>query len=109
VVQLRNAVANVMEIGESMVQQLRASHELLLPNLDPDAGKLQAEVVKLLKREGLWTRDLQRSATEALAGQAEASVFGLVQFLTGDFAKSASLADRVVRERAAGRLMALAA
>lgn len=108
-IQLKNAVANVMEIGETMIRQLRASHDLALPNLDPDAGKLQGEVVKLLRREGVWTRDFQRAATEALAGQEEASVFGLVQFLTGPFAKNAGLAERVARERVAGKLMALAA
>lgn len=108
-IQLKNAVANVMEIGEAMVRQLRASHDLLLPNLDPDGGKLQGEVVKLLRREGVWTREFQQQATEVLAGQEEASVFGLVQFLTGPFAKSVGLAERAARERVAGRLMALAA
>lgn len=108
-VQLKNAVANVAEIGEAMVRQLRSAHDLKLPNLDPDGGKLQGDVAKVLKRENLWTKEFQRSATEALAGQEEASLFGLVQFITGSYAKNASLADRMHRERVAGRLMALAA
>ena len=108
-VQLKNAVANVAEIGEAMVRQLRAAHDLKLPNLDPEGGKLQGEISKILKREGLWTKEFQRSATTALNGQEEASLFGLVQYITGSFAKNASLADRVHRERVAGRLMALAA
>ncbi|MBI2942761.1 MAG: hypothetical protein HYY25_01050 [Candidatus Wallbacteria bacterium] len=108
VVQLRNAVANVAEIGEGMVRQLRAAHDLALPNLDPDAGKLQGEVVRMLKREGVWTREFQKAATEALSSQEEASLFGLVQFLTGAYAKQAGLAERISRERLAGKLMALA-
>ena len=108
VVQLRNAVANVSEIGEAMVRQLRAAHDLALPNLDPDAGKLQGQVVQMFKREGVWTRAFQQSATEALSGQEEASLFGLVQFVTGAFAKQAGLADRISRERLAGKLMTLA-
>ena len=108
VVQLRNAVANVAEIGEAMIRQLRAAHDLALPNLDPDAGKLQGQVVQMFKREGVWTRAFQQSAVEALSGQEEASLFGLVQFVTGRFAKEAGLADRIARERLAGKLMTLA-
>ncbi|MBI4864212.1 MAG: DUF932 domain-containing protein [Candidatus Riflebacteria bacterium] len=107
--QLKNAVANVAEIGQAMIAQLRASHDLLLPNPDPEAGKLQAEVAKLLKREGIWSKEFQRNASEALGSKEEASLFGLVQYITGPFAKQASMADRVARERAAGKLMALAA
>ena len=107
-VQLKNATSNVLEIGEGMVRQLRASHDLLLPNLDPDDGKLQAEVAKVLRREGIWTRQFQQVATEALAGQEEASVFGLIQFITGAYAKNQGLVERSARERAAGKLMELA-
>lgn len=108
-VQLKNAVANVAEIGQAMIRQLRAAHDMPLPNLDPDGGcKLQAEVAKVLRREGLWTKEFQRAATEALGGQEEASLFGLVQLVTGAFAKNVSLAERAHRERVAGRLMALA-
>jgi hypothetical protein len=71
VVQLRNAVANVAEIGEGMVRQLRAAHDLALPNLDPEAGKLQGEVVQMFKREGVWTREFQKAATEALSSPGE--------------------------------------
>lgn len=108
-IQLKNALQNVAEIGLMIVGQMRASHDLLLPNLDPDAGKVQREVVGILRRANLMTKEFTEKATHALGRDEEASVFGLAQFLTGPWAKSrASVMDRLGVERVAGQLMALA-
>lgn len=107
-VQLRNAIQNVAGIGEAVVRQLRASHDLLLPNLNPEDGKLQKSVFGVLRKHGLSTVRFLEAATQALGKEEEASLFGLVQYLTNAPAKSQGLVDRLSYERVAGELMALA-
>jgi len=108
---LKSAIRMVTGIGEAVVQQLRASHDMPLPNLDPDAGDLQKNVVKLLQKEGVWSRDFQDLALKSLGTDEEASLFGLVQIVTGPHAKKPgrTLTDQLAIERVAGRLMSLAA
>lgn len=109
-IQLKNAITNVAEIGQVVIQQIRASHDLRLPNLDPDAGKLQREVVGILRRSNILTKEFTEKATATLGRDEEASVFGLVQFITGPWAKSrSSVMERLGVERVAGALMGLAA
>lgn len=107
-VQLKNAIQNVSEIGEAVITQIIASHDLALPNLDPDAGKLQREVVGILRKHGLATKNFLEAATQALGRDEEASVFGLVQYLTDKPAKEQDTSGRLSYERVAGELMNLA-
>lgn len=109
-IQLKNAVQNVAEIGQAIVQQMRASHDLLLPNLDPDADNLRRRVFGILRKHSMATKDFLANATMALGREEEASVFGLVQFITNGYAKQQStVMKRLEVERVAGELMALAA
>ncbi len=109
-IQLKNAVQNVAEIGQAIVQQMRASHDLLLPNLDPDADNLRRKVFGILRRHGMTTKDFLSKAEQTLGREEEASVFGLAQFITGPWAKSQpTVMQRLGVERVAGELMALAA
>lgn len=106
---VRNAVANAKEIGEGMVRSLTASHNLLLPNLDPDEGNLQKTVVNLFKKNGVWTKEFQGMVRDELGTKEEASLFGLIQIVTGSWAKdTTSLTVRNDRERLGGELMQLA-
>lgn len=107
-IQLKNAIQNVSEIGEVVIQQIIASHDLLLPNLDPDAGKVQREVVSILRKHGMATKEFIASATQVLGKDEEASVFGLVQYITDKPAKALDTGGRLSYERVAGELMALA-
>lgn len=107
--QLLAAVENAGVQGRSLVERLRAAHSLMLPNLDPDEGKLQASVVRALRREGIWSETFREKAEAVLGSDEEASLFGLVQFLTGSWAKKEGEDVRLTRERAAGRILALAA
>lgn len=106
-IQLRHAVMQAREIGMTIINGLRAAHDFALPNLDPDEGKLQRGIVGLLRREGLYNRDFIREAAEVVGVKEEGSVFGLIQFLTGDYAKRGEMAERMARERAAGRILDL--
>lgn len=110
VARLRDTVARAGQVGEQIARRLEATHALALPNLDPDEGKLQRQVVGILRRENLWTQVFAQEAEQALGSEEEASVFGLIQFLS-DNARlaTARLSDRVHRERVSGRLAALAA
>jgi len=92
-----------------LIDRLRKTHELPLPNLDPDAGRLQAEVARILRREGIWSQTFRTEAEQVLGSTEEASVFGLIQHLTGAWAKSQGEEMRLARERAAGRVMEIAA
>jgi hypothetical protein len=104
-IQLRHAVMQAHELGMAIVHGLRAAHDFALPNLDPDEGKLQREIVGLLRREGLYNRDFAREVSEVVGVKEEGSVFGLIQFLTGDYAKRAEMSERMARERVAGRIL----
>lgn len=109
-IQLKNAVQNVAEIGQAIIQQMRASHDLLLPNLDPDADNLRRKVFGILRRHGMGTKDFLAQAEQALGREEEASVFGLAQFITNGYAKrQPTVMQRLGVERVAGELMALAA
>lgn len=107
--QLLTAIEGIADLGRGVVDRLRASHSLHLPNLDPDDGKLQASVTRILRREGVWNQTFRTEAEIALGSEEEASLFGLVQFMTGRFAKDAPEDVRLNRERAAGRLLSLTA
>ena len=106
---MRNAVQNAASIGMGMVESLRASHTLALPNLDPDEGKLQKAVLKVLRENQAWGKEVQSYVKDQLGTKEEASLFGLVQIITGPWAKSASnLTTRNDRERVGGALLELA-
>lgn len=108
-IQLKNAIQNVAEIGQAVIAQMRASHDLALPNLNPEAGKLQREVMGVMRRANIATKKLVEEIEQALGREEEASLFGLVQYLTNRPAKHASdLSGRLAMERVAGQLMALA-
>jgi hypothetical protein len=107
-IQLRNAIGNVSAIGERYVQLLEGTHDLRLPNLDPDEGRLQRTVIGMLRKDGIWTKPFEKEALEVLGTKEEASVFGLIQFVT-DKAKALPVVERLAWERSAGRLMQLAA
>lgn len=107
--ELHGVIVQAADVGRSTVARLRAAHQVLLPNLDPDEGKVQREVVAVLRREAIWNQTFRENAERALGSDEEASLFGLIQFLTGSFAKSAPADVRLARERAAGRLLTLAA
>lgn len=109
VAKLRECVARAGQVGEQIARRLQATHALALPNLDPDQGKLQREVVSILRRENLYTQAFATEAEQALIDSGELSLFSLVQYLTDNRRlSSARLADRVHSERVAGRLIALA-
>lgn len=110
IVQLKRAIRDVAELGGMVVRQVRASHDLLLPNLNPDAGKLQADVAKILTKEGIWSKAFREYAVTAMGTEEESSLFGLLQVLTGPWAKKPdrTLSDRLSIERASGKLMMLA-
>lgn len=104
--QLEQAVASVSLLAPQVVRQLRAAHDLVLPNLNETEGRLQKSVVSVLRDAGIWTRAFEKAATEALGREEEASVFGLIQHITHR-AKELSLVERGQREAIAGRLLAL--
>lgn len=107
--ELLATIENAGVHGRSMVERLSAAQSLRLPNLDPDDGKLQAAVARTLRREGIWTQTFREEAERVLGSEEEASLFGLIQFLTGDFAKRGAEDVRLTRERVAGRLLSLGA
>lgn len=106
---LKGCVSEAGLVGEQLARRLEATHALSLPNLDPDAGRLQREVVSILRRENLWTQAFAQEAETALAESTARTLFELIQFVSdNERLSSVRLADRVHRERVAGRLMALA-
>lgn len=108
-IQLKNAIQNVGEMGLALIGQMRASHDLKLPNLNPEDGKLQRTVMGILRKHDMGTKEFVERATAALGRDEEASLFGLVQFVTGPWAKSrTTVMDRLSIERAGGALMNLA-
>ena len=109
VAKLRDCVANASHVGEQVARRLEATHSLALPDLNPDNGRLQREIVSVLRRANLWTESFAKEAEEALT-EGERSLFDLVQFVSDNARLAgARLADRVHQERVAGRLVALAA
>ena len=109
IAKLRECVANAGQVGEQIARRLEATHQLQLPDLNPDNGKLQREVVSILRRENLATQAFLQDAEKALA-EGERTLFELVQHVSDNQRLSSSrLPERVHRERVAGRLMALAA
>lgn len=106
---LRECVARAGEVGAQIARRVAATHSLMLRDLNPDNGKLQREVVSILRRENVWTQTLQREAEQALIDSGELSLFSLIQHLTDNVRLSAApLSERVRMERIAGRLAALA-
>ena len=109
IARLRDTVANAGQVGEQIARRLESTHQLSLPDLNPDNGKLQRAVLGVLRRENLATQAFVEEAEGALR-EGERSLFEMVQFVSdAERLASLRLADRVHRERVAGRLMALAA
>jgi hypothetical protein len=105
--QIRNAIQNCHDIGMGLVNQMRKAHDIALPTLDIDAGKIQREVAAVLRKYGLWTRDFKRQADQILGHTEDATLFGLAQMVNGDFARKQDLTGRLNAERAAGALLVL--
>lgn len=109
VARLQDTVARAGQLGEQIARRLEATHQLMLPDLNPDNGKLQRGVVSIIRRANLWTETFKQEAEQAVR-EGEGSLFELIQHVTDNTRLSTMrLADRVHRERVAGRLMALAA
>lgn len=112
-IQIQNAISNADRMGVEIVRSLQASHAMLLPNLDPDEGKLQRNVMAVLRKHSLATKPLLEEARQILGAPGamgeDASLFGLIQFLTDKPAKrQATEMGRLAYERAAGELLAMA-
>lgn len=107
---LRNAVANCLDVGMSIVGSMDKAAQLTLPNLDPADGKLQEAIVRVLRNRGAFTKEVQNVVRDELGTREEGTLYGLVNVLTGTWAKSApTLTERLHRERIAGEVLALAA
>lgn len=107
---LRQCVVRAGRVGEQIARRLEATHALELPDLNPDNGRIQREVISVLRRENLWTQGFALEAEAALFESGERSLFSLIQFISDNSSLTfARLTDRVHRERVAGRLIALAA
>lgn len=102
-VRMETAVAMVRKHGEKVVMQMRGSHQVLLPNLDPDEGKAQKAVIKVLRAGGLWNKSFREEAERDMKN---GTLFGLVQFMTDGFAKRRrDPVERFRIERTAGALL----
>lgn len=115
--QLEGAIVAAKSVGEEAVGLLRRSRSLAIDPKDldpkqPGSDPLARAVMKLLAKEQFGTKKFHDELTRAIGpgGREEPNLFGVVQFLTGDFARGAgSLGEQVRRERLGGQLMKLAA
>lgn len=115
--QLEGALHAAKTVGEEAVGLLRGARALTLAPADldpksPGTTPLARAVLKILAKAGLATQKFHNELAKAIGpgGREEPNLFGVVQFLTGDFARSAgSLDETVRRERLGGTLMKLAA